>query len=36
MKFSLFDIVHWPWGERPSEYDAAQAAKLYASHLDDK
>jgi len=35
MKFSLFDIVHWPWGERPSEYNAAQAAKLYASHLDE-
>lgn len=35
MKFSLFDIVHWPGGTNPSDYDAAQAADVYSTRLEE-
>ncbi len=35
MKFSLFDLVHWPGGTEPSQYHAARAAEVYADRLDE-
>jgi len=35
MKFSIFDLVHWPGGTEPSDYDGARAADLYASRIDE-
>jgi alkanesulfonate monooxygenase SsuD/methylene tetrahydromethanopterin reductase-like flavin-dependent oxidoreductase (luciferase family) len=34
MKFGLFDIVQYPAGEAPEDYDASVAANLYAERLN--
>ena len=29
MKFSLFDIMHWPGGTNPTDFDPQRAAEVY-------
>ena len=35
MKFSLFDTTSWPYGDRPSDYEATRAAELFEQHLKE-
>jgi len=35
MKFSLFDIMHWPGGTDPTDFDPQQAAGVYDARMDE-
>lgn len=35
MKFSLFDLVHWPGGTEVAEFDPQRAAEVYDAHLEE-
>lgn len=35
MKFSLFDVVHWPYGDSPEDYDPKLAVQVYKNHLEE-
>jgi len=35
MKFSLFDIMHWPGGTNPTDFDPAQAADVYDARMEE-
>jgi hypothetical protein len=35
MKFSLFDIMHWPGGTNPTDFDPQRAAEVYDSRMQE-